>query len=235
MVAQALVRREADRDRFVAAVHRHQVDVEIEQQVGLGRAAREPYLFAMIGLAQHRELGAIFGVEVVQPLGPELLERALAHHAANLGLGHAPMERGRDDQMDVVDAVVGERLEHDVERAFADIGPAHLRQRQADVVDRDRDAHVGIELREQRIGVLGTQQRVADRGVRIGQRLQRRRRIDHSRAGGQLLVPEVVAIGDQPRRRAPVERHHQIAARAGLVPEFGGLQLFELTFRSRHP
>ena len=97
MVAQALVGREPDRDRFVAAVHRNQVDVEIEQQVGLGRAPREPYLLAMIGLAEHRQLGAILGVEVVQPLGPELLERALAHHAANLGLGHPAMQRGRDD------------------------------------------------------------------------------------------------------------------------------------------
>src|SRR6202007_3186572 len=95
MVAQALVGREPDRDRFVTAVHRNKVDVEIEQQVGLSRAAREPYRLAMIGPAQHPNPGAILGIEVVQPLGPELLERALAYHAANPGLGHAAMERGR--------------------------------------------------------------------------------------------------------------------------------------------
>ena len=75
----------------------------------------------MVGLAQHHQLGAVLGVEVVQPLGPELLERALADHAANLVLGHAAMQRGGDNQMDVVDAVIGQRLEHDVEHPLAQI------------------------------------------------------------------------------------------------------------------
>ena len=64
--------------------------------------------------------------------------------------------------MHVVNAVVSERLQHLIEQAFADVGTAHLRQRQADVVDRDGHAHVGIELREQRIGVLRMEQRVTD-------------------------------------------------------------------------
>ena len=54
--------------------------------------------------------------------------------------------------MHVVDAVIGQRLQHLVEQPLANIGPAHVRERQADVVDRDRHAHVGVELREQRIG-----------------------------------------------------------------------------------
>ena len=57
-------------------------------------------------------------------------------------------------RMNVIDAIVGQRLHHLVEQALANIGPAHLRQRQAHVVDRDRHAHVWIELREQRVRVL---------------------------------------------------------------------------------
>ena len=155
VMAQALVRREADRDRLVPAVHRHQVDVQVDEQVGVDGAPRQPHFLAVIGLAEHRELGAILGVEVVQPVRPVLLERALADYAADFRFRHPAMQRRRDHQVHVVDAVVGQRLQHLVEQALADIGPAHLRQRQADVVDRDRHAHVGTELREQRVLVLG--------------------------------------------------------------------------------
>ena len=234
VMAQALIGREPDRDRLVTAVHRHQVDVQIDDQVGLRRAAREPDLFAMIGLAQHDDFGAVLGVEVVEPLGPELLEGALADHPANFTLRHAAMERGRDDQMNVVHAVIRERLQHRIEHPLAQIRAAHLRQRQADIVDRDRDAHVGIELREQRIGVERMEQGVTDRRVGIGQRIERRRRIDHAGAGGQLFEHEVFAVRDQTTFRAPVKRDDQIAARADLVLEIGRLELLQTGFRPRH-
>src|SRR5229473_1544638 len=121
MVAQALVGRESDCDRFVPAVHRNQVDVEIDEQVRLGGAPREPYLLAMIGLAERHQLGTIFAVEVVKPFGPELLEGALADNPPNLVLGHPPMERSRDDDVNVVDAVVGQRLQERVEQTLANI------------------------------------------------------------------------------------------------------------------
>src|SRR6266849_9120972 len=86
MVAQALVWREPDCDRFVPAVHRNQVDVDIDQQVRLGGAPREPYLLAVIGLAERHQLGAVFAVEIVKPFRPELFEGALADYPANLVL-----------------------------------------------------------------------------------------------------------------------------------------------------
>ena len=104
--------------------------------------------------------------------------------------------------MNVVNAVIGQRLEHHVKHPLAQVGPLHLRQRQADVVDRDRDAHVGVELREQRVGVFRMQQRVANRYVGIGQRFKRRRRIDDPGAGRKLGQQEVVAVGNQARLRS---------------------------------
>ena len=187
VMPQTLVRRESHGDRLVPAVHRHQVDVQVDEQVGLDRAPRQPHFLAMIGLAKHRKLGAILGVEVVEPVRPVLLERALTNDTANLRFRHPPMQRGRDHEMNVVNPVVGQRLQHLVEQALANVGPAHLRQRQADVVDRDRHAHVGTQLREQRILVLGMKQGVANRLVGVGERVQRRRRINHARADWQLL------------------------------------------------
>ena len=235
VMPQALVRRESHRDRLVPAVHRHQVDVQIDEQVGLGGAPRQPYFLAMLGLAEHRQLGAIFRVEVVQPVRPILLERALANDAADFGFGHAAMQRRRDHQMHIVNAVIGKRLQHLVEQPLADVGPAHLRQRQTDVVNRDRHAHVGTQLREQRVLVLGMKERVANRLVGVGQRVQRRRRIDHARADRQLLEQKFLAIRDDAALRAPIQLDDQLAARTDFMAQLGGFEFLEFSFRPRHP
>ena len=233
-MAQALVGRESDGDRLVPAVHRHQVDVQINQQVGLRGAPRQPYFLAMLGLAEHRQLGAIFRVEVVQPIGPVLLEGALANDAADLRFGHAAMQRGRDHQVHIVNAIIGKRLQHLVEKALADVGPAHLRQREAEVVDRDRDAHIGTQLREQRVLVLGMQERVANGLVGVGQRVERRRRIDHAGADRQFLEKKFLAIRDDAALRAPIELDDQLAARADFMAHLGGFEFLEFSLRPRH-
>ena len=51
VVAQALVRRQPDRHRLVAAVHRHQVDVDVDEQVGLGRPPVDLDVLALVGEA----------------------------------------------------------------------------------------------------------------------------------------------------------------------------------------
>ena len=86
--------------------------------------------------------------------------------------GHAAVNRGGDDDLDVVDAVVGEELEDDREHALAHVGPAHRRQRHRDVVDRDDDLHPGPQLRVQRVGAEGVVYRVADGGVDVLQRIE---------------------------------------------------------------
>ncbi len=197
VMAQALIGREANRHRLMPAVHRHQVDVQINDEVRFRRAPRQPDFFLMLGLAEHREFGAILSVEIVEPVGPVLLECALAHDASDLRLGHAAMKRSGDHQVDVVDAVIGQRLEHLIEQPLANVRPAHLRQRQAKVIDRDGDAHVGIELREERILIFRMEQGVANRLIGIGQRVERRRRINHARTDRQLLEQELLAVRNQ--------------------------------------
>ena len=188
----------------------------------------------MVGLAEHHQFGAIFTVEVIEAVRPELFESALTDHPADFRFGHAAMEGRGDNDVDIVNAVVSERLQNIIEQTFANIGTAHLRQRQADVVDRNGHAHVRIELRKQRIGVERMEQRVTDGGVGIRQRIEWRRRVDHARTGGEPFEHEIVAISYQARLGAAIERHHQVAAGAGLVLELGRLQLFELRFRPRH-
>jgi hypothetical protein len=67
------------------------------------------------------------------------------------------------DHVDVVDAVVGQHLQHDLEQSLADVGARIDRQRQRDVIDRNRDLHPRLEQRVQRLHLLGVVQGVADR------------------------------------------------------------------------
>ena len=52
---------------------------------------------------------------------------------------------------DVVDAGLGGEVEHGLDDPLADVGPAHLRQRQADVVEGDRQLHAREQQRRQRV------------------------------------------------------------------------------------
>ena len=46
----------------MSAVHWDEVEVYIKNEVGLGGAPREPHFLTVIGLAEHREFGAILAV-----------------------------------------------------------------------------------------------------------------------------------------------------------------------------
>jgi hypothetical protein len=86
------------------------------------------------------------------------------------------------------------------------VSGAHLRQRQADVVERDGELHAGEQLRGQRVLLVRVQQRVADRAVDVVDRVERLGRVDHAAAvGGQLLEAEVLATPEQDRRRRAID------------------------------
>ena len=70
----AVVRAEADRDRLVAAVHRDDVDVHVDEQVGLGGALGQLDGLAVAGLAEVDDLVGVLGVVVVEAVGIELVE-----------------------------------------------------------------------------------------------------------------------------------------------------------------
>ena len=68
------------------------------------------------------KLLGIAGVVVVQTIRPEGVEDLVANHAPHLVIVHAAMQRGSDDDVDVIDAVIGEHRQHDVEDGLADVG-----------------------------------------------------------------------------------------------------------------
>ena len=98
--------------------------------------------------------------EVVVVLGVVLVERAarmervvdaIAERVAQLVLVHPAVQAEGGDDVHVVDARLGGEVEHRLDHALAGVGRAHLRQRQADVVERDRQLHAGEQQRRQRI------------------------------------------------------------------------------------
>ena len=129
--------------------------------------------------AEVLQVVGVLGVVVVEqtPRGEGVVD-AVADGVAQLGLGHPPVQGDGADEVDVVDAGVGGQVEHGLDDALADVGPAHLGQRQADVVEGDRQLHAREQQRRQRVLVDRVEQGVADRAVDVvegGQRLGRRR------------------------------------------------------------
>ena len=198
---EARVRAEADGNRLVPAVHRDQVDVHVDEQVRLGGALGQLDLLVGARLAEVDDLVRVLGVVVVEAVGIELVEDAPADRAFELVGRHAAVQRERGDQVDVVDAGAVGALEHLLDHQRADVRLAHRRQRQADVVERDRQLHPRAEQGVQRVHAERRVERGGDRRVDVGEALQRRRRIDDARADGEPLEPELLA-GVEQRRRA---------------------------------
>ena len=134
-------------------------------------------------------------------MGREGVVDAVADGVAELGLGHATVEREGRDEVHVVDTGGGGQVEHGLDDALADVGPAHRRERQADVVERDGQLHARLEQRVQRGRVAErVVEGMADGGVGILEGLERLGRVEHAAAtGGQLLEPEPLAVVEEDR------------------------------------
>ena len=142
VVAQAGVAGQAGGGGLPAAVHRHQVDVDVDQQVGLGRPPVHLHDLAVGGGAQDHHPVGVLGVVVVEaPRGGEGVVDPVADGVAQLGLGHAPVQGQGGDQLHVVDPGGGGLVEHGLDDPLADVGAGHGRQRQRDVVEGDRQLH----------------------------------------------------------------------------------------------
>ena len=109
---------------LVAAVHGDEVDVDVDEQVALGRPLVDLDLLALVGRAEEHEVVGVLGVEVVeQAVRREGVVDPVAQGVAQLGLGHAPVQREGGDEVDVVDARLGGHVEHGLDDALADVGP----------------------------------------------------------------------------------------------------------------
>ena len=142
VVAQALVAGEPRGHALVAAVHGHQVDVHVDQQVGLGGPLVDLHVLALVGHAQVEEVVGVLGVVLgEQAVRGEGVVDTVADGVAQLGLGHPPVEGEGHDELDVVDPGLGRQVEHLLDHQLADVGALHGRQRQRDVVEGDGQLH----------------------------------------------------------------------------------------------
>ena len=116
MVRQAAIVAKADRYGFVAAIHRNEIDVDIDDEIALDRAPVDAHLLAAVGLSEIDDTARLFCVVTVVAVRIKRVVDLGPHHAAHLRLRHLPVERVRDYDVDVVDAVILEQLENDFER-----------------------------------------------------------------------------------------------------------------------
>ena len=111
-------------------------------KVALRGPLAELHFLAVRGGAQHHHPVGILGVVVVEAArGGECVVGPVAHYVAQLGLGHAPVQGQRGDDMDVVHPGGRGHLQHLLDDHLADVGAAHGGQRQGDVVERDGELH----------------------------------------------------------------------------------------------
>ena len=127
---EAPIGAEADRHRLVAAVHRYEVDVHVDEEVRFGRPTVDLDVLALLRHAKVDEVRGVLGVVVGQRVGIERPKDALADGPLDLGGRHAPVKRVRHDQPDVVDAGAGRELQDVFDHAPADVGRLHRRERQ---------------------------------------------------------------------------------------------------------
>jgi hypothetical protein len=194
----------------VAAVHRHQVHVHVDQQVGLGRPLGDLDVLAVLGLAQVGQVRGVLGVEVVElAVGEEGPEDPLADDVAQLVRGQPAVQRVRRDQLDVVHTGVGRHRQDGLDDALPDVRLLHRRQRDGNVVERDRQPHPGAQQLRQRLGLERVQQRVLDRFLDVPHRRQRLRRVHHPGAERETLQQEALTVVHEQRRCPVVHLKHK--------------------------
>ena len=106
--------------------------------------------------------------------------------------------------------VAGGELDHVLEDRLADVGRAHRRQRDRDVVDRDRELHARDEQLGKRLRVTDrVQQRVTHGRRHVADARQRVGGIDDPRAERELLHAVALALVHEQRGRPLVHLQHE--------------------------
>jgi hypothetical protein len=215
VVAEAAVRREAGGDALPAAVHGDRVDVDVDDQIAVGGALVDLEHLALGRGADDREVVVVLGVVLVEHAASvERVEDAIAQCVTQLVLVHPAVQTERGDDVHVVDACLGGHVEHRFHDALARVWPAHLRQRQADVVEGDGQLHAREQQRGQRILVVRVQQRMADGAIDVVERLQWFGRVDDAAAAcRQLLEAEVLTAPEQDGWGRSIDLEHESGTR----------------------
>jgi len=171
----------------VAAVHRDEVDVHVDEEVALRGAAVERHHFPLSGVLQLHHPVRVLGVVVVVAVRMEGVEDFLPDHPLHLGVGHSPVERGGDDEMDVVHAGIGEQFQDNLQHRLAGVGGDHRRERERDVVQGDGDLHPRPEEGVEGVHSLRVIQCPADGGLGVGHALQWASGEHHAGPQGQVF------------------------------------------------
>ena len=193
----------------MAAVHRDEVHVHVDQQVALGRPLVDLDVFAGVGQPDVQQVVGVLGVVVGELVGPEGKEHPLADGPADLGGGHPAVQRVGDDQFDVVDAGFGRPGQDRLDDALADVGQPHRRQRQADVVERDGELHARAQQFAQRRGVDRRVERGFDRGCRVVEAGKDLRRVDDAGAEREAFEAQALAGVHEQRRGSFVDLENE--------------------------
>jgi len=222
VVAQALVTGQAGGHALVPAVHGHQVDIDVDQQVRGGRPLVDLDVLALFGLAQMDEVVRVLGVVLGQPAGwGEGVVDPVAQGVPQLGLGHAAVQGQGGDEDHVVHPGVGRHVEDGLDHHLADVGRLHGRQRQRDVVEADGELHAGVQQLGQRVAVAHrVQQGVADGAVGVIEGRQGLGGVDDPAALGQRLEGEALAVPEQRRRGGLVHFQDETGTAAHRVCPF---------------
>ena len=208
VVAQAAVAGQAGGGRLVAAVHGHDVDVDVDEQVALGRSLVDLHLLALVGRAEEGEVVGVLRVVVVEePLRGEGVVHTVADRLAELALGHPAVQRERGDEVHVVDAGGRGHVEHRFDHPLADVGALHRRQAGSETSSKQIVSFMsGRSSAGAGLAVERLEQRVLDGLVDVVDRLEGLARVDDPRPPRrQLLEAEALAVVEQDRRGRAVD------------------------------
>ena len=165
----------------------------------------------MCGLADHHEVLGVLRIVLVQGAPrQEGVDDPIAEHVTQLVFVHPAMEAERGDDVNVVDAGLGGEIEDRLDNALAVVGAFHLGQREAGVVEADRELHIGPQQCGKRLHVDRIQQRVADGPVQVREAVERFGRVDDPAAiDGEALEAEALAAPEQGRWCRAVDVEHE--------------------------
>ena len=87
----------------MAPVHGHQIDVHVNEEIGLGDTAVDPDPFTQLGFAELNQAIRVLAVVAVEPVRVVRIEDRPAYAPADFKWLHAPVEGIRDHNLEVID------------------------------------------------------------------------------------------------------------------------------------
>src|SRR6266850_2763067 len=110
MSAKRLIVAQSHSDRFMAAVHRNEIDIHINEQIAFSRTPIQHQWFFVFCLAKFYHAISPLSIMVVVTIGIVSIEYSRSHHAFHFPLGHLAMQTVSYHYVHIVYAVTGEHV-----------------------------------------------------------------------------------------------------------------------------